>query len=1041
MKRASTVFLAVALALALTIPRAARAQVTGADLSGVVRDSSGAVMARVNVTVRHLATNRSRQVATDDHGRFAFPELEVGRHEVTADSSGFRTVRLLVDLSIGQDAEANIVLAPGTVAETVDVTSSAPGLGVETRSSTYGTLVTQKQIETLPLNGRDFSQLILLQPGTAQARSDQGDILTGKGAKISVHGARTSQNAYMLDGTDILDALGRNAASAQGLVSGIESVQEFTVLTNTYSAEYGRAAGGVFNIVTRSGSNQFRGTAFEYFRNDALDTKNFFDTEKPAFNRNQFGFSAGGPLVKDKAFFFFAYEGLREKLGLTDVQPVPSLAARRGALLPAGASIDPRVLPYLALIPLPTVDNPSGEKATFIGQFNQRSNLDTYNARLDYFISARDTVFLRYTHNDSDILFLNPETFPDFPNTGKNNQKFLTVGHTHIFARGAVNNLRYAFNRTTPVEDPTPPNGYSELAFVPGELVGDISISGYKRFGTDRNTPRSFFQNTNQVSDDFSLVRGAHAVKVGGNAEHFDIEGNSASRNRGEFTINTFSDFLRGRSRDFVGLAPGQADTIRHHRQWLFGVYVQDDWRVSPKLTLNLGLRYEFVTVPKEVEGKITNVRFPTDASVTVGDPLFKNPSYKNFAPRVGFAWAPDPKTSVRGGYGIYYDELLYSVYGNMTFKHPPYFKQVRISNAPFPNVFPLLASGQGLVDTFALQYDPKSTYVTQYNLNLQRAFSDKLLLTAAYVGSRGYNLWREADFNDAIPLDAAGTRFPPVANPQRRNPNFANIRYKMSDARSFYNALQVGAVAQPSSRLRAQVSYTFGKSVDDQSSSLGRNEFGNGQARTIDPYNPKLNRGRSDFDVRHSFSANLSWDLPLGPGRAVGGSAKGVGRALLEGWQVAAIFTALSGIPVSPIFTFDQDRDATTDNEQRPDWAPGAARTTPVSRTQLFDPDLFVLPAIGSRGNVGRNVIDGPGLASLDVSITKSFAMGRQRARSVQLRVEAFNLLNRANFAIPSVANLTVFNSPTERNSTAGQITSTSTPGRQLQLALRLVF
>jgi len=193
---------------------------------------------------------------------------------------------------------------------------------------------------------------------------------------------------------------------------------------------------------------------------------------------------------------------------------------------------------------------------------------------------------------------------------------------------------------------------------------------------------------------------------------------------------------------------------------------------------------------------------------------------------------------------------------------------------------------------------------------------------------------------------------------------DFANIRYKMSDARSFYNALQVGAVAQPSNRLRAQVSYTFGKSVDDQSSSLGRNEFGNGQARTIDPYNPKLNRGRSDFDVRHSFSANLSWDLPLGPGRAVGGSAKGVGRALLEGWQVAAIFTALSGIPVSPIFTFDQDRDATTDNEQRPDWAPGAARTTPVSRTQLFDPDLFVLPAIGSRGNVGRNVIDGPGLA-----------------------------------------------------------------------------
>jgi hypothetical protein len=490
-----------------------------------------------------------------------------------------------------------------------------------------------------------------------------------------------------------------------------------------------------------------------------------------------------------------------------------------------------------------------------------------------------------------------------------------------------------------------------------------------------------------------------------------------------------------------VGLAPGQADTIRHHRQWLFGVYAQDDWRVRPKLTLNLGLRYEFITVPREADGKVTNVRFPTDPSVSVGDPLFKNPSYRNLAPRLGFAYAMDLKTSIRGGFGIYYDELLYSVYGNMTFKHPPYFKQVRITNAPFPGVFPLLASGQGLVDTFALQYDPKSTYVMQYNLNLQRALSDKVLVTAAYVGSRGYNLWREADFNDAIPLDASGTRFAPVATPQRRNPNFANIRYKASDARSFYNALQVGAVAQPSNRLRAQVSYTFGRSIDDQSSSLGRNEFGNGQARTVDPYNPLLNRGRSDFDVRHGFSANFVWDLPLGPGRAVGGSAKGAGRVLLEGWQLAGIFTAASGIPVSPIYTFDQDRDATTDNEQRPDWAPGVTRTTPVSNTQLFDPTLFVLPAIGSRGNVGRNVIDGPGLATLDMSITKSFAIGAQRGRQVQLRIEGFNILNRANFSIPPVANLTVFNSPTERNSTAGQITSTSTAGRQLQLALRVVF
>jgi outer membrane receptor protein involved in Fe transport len=1016
------------------------AQSKGADLSGVVHDSSGAVLPSATVTDRHLATNHTRLTQTDEHGRYALLNLDIGSHEVTVEYQGFRSARLSVELSIGQSAEANITLSPGGMTETVDVTA-AQGLAVETRSSTFGTLVRREQIENLPLNGRDFSQLILLQPGTVLARSDIGDILSGKGAKISVHGARTTENAYMLDGTDILDALGRNAASAQGLVSGIESVHEFTVLTNTYTAEYGRAAGGVFNIVTRAGTNEYHGSAFEYFRNDSLDAKNYFDTEKPGFNRNQFGFSAGGPLMKDKAFFFFAYEGLREKLGLTDVEPVPSLAARRGAFLPAGASVNPAVLPYLALIPLPTIDNPTGEKATFIGQFNQRSNLDTYNARLDYVISDHDSLFVRYTQNDSDILFLNPETFPDFPNQGQNNQKFLTVGETRIFTGGMVNNFRYAFNRTTPVESPAAQNGFQDIAFIPGQLVGDVFISGYKRFGTDRNTPRSFLQNTNQVSDDLSLVRGAHALKFGGNAEHFDIEGNSSSRNRGEFTINTFSDFLQGRSRDFSGLFPGQDDTIRHHKQWLLGFYAQDDWKARPKLTLNLGLRYEFITVPTEADGKVTNVRDPLDPTVSVGDPLFQNPSHKNFAPRLGFAYTPDAKTSVRGGFGVYYEELLYSVYGNMTFKHPPYFKQVRITNAPFPNVYPLLASGQGLVDTFAIDFDPKSTYMLQYNLNVQRSFSSKLLVTAGYVGSRGYHLWREADFNTAYPLDPEGTRFAPIANPVRRNPNFANIRFKTADVQSFYNALQLGVQARPSSHLYAQLSYTFAKSTDDQSSSLGRNEFSNGQARTVDPYNKKLNRGRSDFDVRHNLAVNFSWELPFGPGRAVGGNAKGLGRALLEGWQVNGILMASSGIPVTPIYTFDQDRDATTDNEQRPDFAPGVTSVPRVSATQLFDPNLFVLPAVGSRGNVGRNVIDGPGLMSFDPSLTKSFYVDSRRSRQIQLRIEVFNLLNRANFAIPSIANLTVFNSATERNSTAGQITQTSTPGRQVQLALRFVF
>src|SRR5262245_52808090 len=419
MNRKARLFVVVCLSL-LAVSHWVFAQGGGASLSGVIKDTAGAPIPGAAVIVRNPGTSQTREAVSDEQGRYAFLSLDLGQREVTAQKHGFKPARVAVELSIGQQAEADITLAPGELTEGVEVKGGEQQLAVETRSSTFGQLVTRGQIENLPLNGRDFSQLILLQPATTQARSDQGDIVSGKGAKVSVHGARTSQNAYMLDGADILDALGRNAASAQGLVSGIESVQEFTVLTNTYSAEYGRAAGGVFNIATRSGTNQFHGTVFEFLRNSALDAANFFENangqQKAPFKRNQFGASGGGPIIKNKAFFFGAYEGFRERLGLTVVEDVPSLAARRGAFLPAGRSVSPEVGRYLQLIPPPTIDNPIGEKAKYIGRFNQPSNLDTYNARVDYNFLKNDSIFERYTHSDSYITYLNPATFPAFPN-------------------------------------------------------------------------------------------------------------------------------------------------------------------------------------------------------------------------------------------------------------------------------------------------------------------------------------------------------------------------------------------------------------------------------------------------------------------------------------------------------------------------------------------------------------------------------------------------------------------------------------------------
>jgi hypothetical protein len=1043
----------------------ARAQ-GAADLSGTTKDISGAVVPNVQVSARNTATNLTRETQSDDQGRYAFPGLPIGSYEVTATYKGFQTTKVTAELTLGQKAEIDIALSPVGVAENVMVEGGEQRIAADTETSILGQLVSRRQVENLPLNGRDYTQLVLLQPGVTQARSDQGDILTGKGPKVSVHGARTSQNNYLLDGTDIMDALGRTAAGANGVVSGIESVQEFTVLTNTYSAQYGRASGGVFNIATRSGTNQLHGTAFEYLRNSALDAANFFEnatgSPKAPFKRNQFGFSAGGPIVKDRLFIFGAYEGFRESLGITDVESVPSLAARAGAFLPRGATINPAVLPYLALIPLPTSANPAdatGQTALFAGQFKQPANLNTYNVRGDYTLSKHDTLFARYTQNDSRIQFINSETFPTFPNTGTNFQKFFTLGETRIFTGDIVNNFRYAFNRTTPSEAPAPSDGFESLAFIPGQIVGDLNIGGFtKRFGSDRNTPRSFFQNLNQFSDDLSIVRGAHSMKTGVNIEHFDIQGNSSSRNRGEFTFGTFSEFLQGVSRNFVGLIPGHDNTVRHHKQSLLGFYFHDDWKARPNLTFNLGLRYEFITVPNEVNGINTNVGDPNDRAVTTG-PIFRNPSKKDFAPRVGFAYSPAFKngflgslfggpgrTSIRAGFGVYFDQLLYATYGNMTFKQPPFFEQVTINSAPFPNVFPLLANGTFATDTFSITRTPSPTYAMQYNFNVQRELSSRVVVTAAYVGARGVHLWRESDFNIAVPLDPPfDTRFTPVANVnqvRRRNPAFGSIRFKVSDANSFYNALQLNVASRISRSFTGQLSYTFAKSIDDGSSSLGRNEFANGQARSTDPFNLRLSRGLSDFDVRHRLSANFSYDLPFGHGQRFAPDAKGVGRVLLEGWQVNGILTAETGIPVTPIFTFDQDRDGSVDNEQRPNLAAGVTRIpTHLSRTQLFDPTVFVLPAVGTRGTLGRNIIEGPGLWSFDPGVSKNFYLNSERTRSIQFRTEIFNAFNHANFAIPDVGNLTIFNNATTRNSTAGQITRTSTPSRQIQFALRFIF
>ncbi|MBI3651091.1 MAG: TonB-dependent receptor [Acidobacteria bacterium] len=1013
---------------------AARSQAINASLSGVCRDPGGLALAEVNLTVKNLDTGMARRTLTDDGGRYYMASLAPGRYVIEVSKSGFQTeVRQGVNLSISHEVRLDFMLQVGNLDERLEVIASASL--VEAANSALSEVVDEKKIRDLPLNGRDITQLIQLQPGVNVARTDVGDILSGGGGtRITVAGTRPAGNTFMLDGTIINNLGNRVATGATGQLTGIETIQEFRVLTSAYSAQFSRATGGAFNIITRSGSNTFHGSLFEFLRNDNLDARNFFDLEKPEFRRNQFGFSVGGRLLKNRTFFFVSYEGLRENLGRTIIRTVPDMDARKGLVAGARVAINPLVQPYLKLFPLPTFDpTPADGAALFVGQFNQPAREDFFTVRLDHNFSDADTLMARYTFSDSKRRFITDETFPDFPNQNLNRPQYLTLRASKIISPRATNELQFGFARSNPAEDIAPTDPLTKLSFITGQAIGTISISGFDVFGTDRNVPRRLTQNSYQLGDQFTLHKGRHVVIAGVQFERFQYNVISTSRSRGEFTFSSLADFLRGKARTFEGLLPSANDVARSYRQSLLGWFVQDEFKPSRRLLLNFGLRHEFVTVPSEQHGRLNNLRDPLDKQVSVGKPFIT--AKDNFAPRLGFAWdlKGDGKTALRGGAGIFFDQFLAHQWWNSIVRLAPFAITARASGveAEFPQgLAGLSALGRDAV--LAVDYDHGQSYVYQYNLNLQHELFAQTVITVAYVGSRGVKLSRESDWNIGAP-----------GNPTRRNPNFTRIRFRTWDANSFYNALQLGLNRRFSGGVQLQGAYTLSKSVDDASSGLGRSEFSNGQQRTSDPFDHKRDRGLSSFDVRQNFVVNFTVEMGQ---RLAQLSADKVIRKVLGGWQMSGIITVSSGIPFTPIIINDIDGDGTDDNEQRPNLKPGRSNNPVTGRVeQWFDPSAFTSLPSGTRGNLGRNTIIGPGLATFDLALVKKFKAARLSEKlEIQFRAEAFNLLNRANFALPARSNLEIFStagSDAKALPNVGRITTTATTSRQLQLALRMSF
>src|SRR2546427_1788328 len=669
------------------------AQTVSPSIEGIVTDSNGAAIVSAKVTARNIYTDASREIETDGAGRYLIPLLPPGEYEVLISAHGFKKeLRQRIKLAVGQELVIDVALSPGDVNSQVNVV--AEPTTVNTTSAAMSGLVNDKQIRDLPLNGRSFQQLALLQTGVTPALAAGSDVVGGRTPKISINGARPEQNNFLLDGTDINNVYNKTPGSSAGVLLGVDSVLEFQVLTNAYAAEFGRSAGGQINAVTRSGENTVHGSAFEFLRNSALDARDFFDPKDkpiPPFKRNQFGATLGGPIQRDKTFYFLAYEGLIERLGVSGATFVPDGDARRGTIDGRSVTLNPQVGPYLDLFPLPNGRAFSGGIGEYLFSRSQPTDEHYVQGRIDHQYSNKDAIFTRYTFDNGKVNRI-PINKTPIAYTGESSRnQYSTTEWRHTFSPTFLNQLRFGINRSTSLADNVrtidlPPS----MSWIPGEKFGYFSISGVvTELGGDYQLPRFGRLNHISLNDMVFVTRGRHAMRFGFEGQRIHFNQNTTSQRGGIVTFPTLANFLAGTPSTVEFVLPRKLDPARGYRQWLFAMFAQSDFRVKSNLTLNLGLRYEFITVPTEVNGKISNLRNVNDRQTTVGDPWHNNPSLKNFAPRVGLVWDPfkTGKTSVRSGFGIFFDEILPKYYFFTGSLNPPFTTRTSLTNPPFPNV------------------------------------------------------------------------------------------------------------------------------------------------------------------------------------------------------------------------------------------------------------------------------------------------------------------------------------------------------------------
>lgn len=1004
---------------------------TSANISGRVQDASGAVLAGVRVIVKNADTGFTREARTGSDGAFTVPALSVGRYEVRAEAERFRpAVQRDVFIAVGETRNLQLILQVGSVDQEITVVGQAATVNLTTSELSY--LVEENVIRELPLNGRNYTDLALLQPGVIAYPHRDGGSVVAHGMGISINGQDPRSNVYLLDGTPLNDFTNGPAGSAAGTVLGTETVREFRVETNAYSAEFGRNSGGQINVLTKSGGNELHGSAYYFHRNDNFDARNFFDPQRiPEFKRNQYGVTAGGPVRRDKSFFFVGYEGLRENLGRTVTSEVPDVDARQGLISGVTYPINPLVKPFLDEYPLPNGPNRGNGIALHIFGFNQKLTQDFGQARFDHIFSERNQMFARYTYDGANQRL--PTEYPQFPRDFLSRNQFVTASFNQILSERTLNNLRLGFSRTRVGQDVESNTSQPLTPFISGRsMIGNIDIGGLQRFGPQGSGSLRLVQNVYGVEDGLVLERGKHQIKTGFLIERYQDNMVNPTFSHGVFTFNDLPSFLQNRPARFLGLAPNGA-LDRYWRFTLMALYLQDDFKIHPRLTLNAGVRYEFTTMPVDIYGRDSALPDLSASAPTTGQ-LYQNPTYKNISPRVGAAWDVfgTGRTAIRGGYGLYFNtnnqqNLI------VTVTNPPATPRISIANPTFP----LAPFERGIGNSIRpVQWELENPRVHIYNFNVQQTLFSNVVLTAGYAGSRGVHLLRSGDVNTTVPDRLPdGSLFFPAGRP-RPNPSFSTIELKSSDGDSWYNAGLLEVRKRWSQGISFQTSYTFSRNIDTTQASTFFSDGTNGTTNAFPEFEGfNYNKGLADYHAKHNWVTNFTWELPFGKGHVLGG------------WELAGIANVRSGNPLTVFVRANRSRTQWAPSlgpglgNDRASMAPGRTYESAVtgSPDAWFDPSAFALQAAGTLGSSGRGAFIGPNLRTFDLAAMKNFRAG-ERA-NFQFRVESFNLFNHANFGPP---NLLAFAGTADNEaplSTLGRIRTTVTASRQIQLGLRISF